>query len=824
MDGRDSGPRFGVQRKLLLLFSALAVLIFGISLFYHFTQKAHWSKLQADLERQKREQVAAILSLLGNPQEIMVHDYTFWDDLVEYCRHPDPLWARENLDAALKSYHVDAGWALDLSGAWVYASDGLPVSQRQSLPMADAGKRSRLFAGNRRLVHFFHWQGGVLYEIHGGTVHPTADPERRTAPQGYLFSGKRWSEEFQRGLQQLTDSRVRLLFAGEAPPPPRPDRRRGEYQIGLDLPGWDGRPVAQVMVRGEFSMLASLRRQAQIDLIRGAVLSLLLLALLTLVLNRWLHAPLNRLARALAEEDPARLDMLRKRNDEFGAMAEVTTRFFEQRQELAGQARKVRNLLDHTGQGILSIGPDLRVNPEASRECARLFARVVEGVPFAELLYPDDPREAAILEKILTRAYSGDARLRKLVLPLLPAELSLHGLHLSLAFRWILFGDSREGLMVMATDVTDRMALRGQMAEERKQLRRVVKIVSHLRDFTGLLEEFRSFVEGEPLDLSVMDPEDLANLFRTVHTFKASFSMFEVDGVVERLDRLEEVIRDRLRPDAVAGNPPSRDPASWPQALKGSLAEELAQVRRLLPGEPWNTRQGEVRVSEGRLDELARQATLLSPGTAGARLAEEIQRLRSRSLREMLSLYPDYASALAIRLGKSVRPFVPEGEDVLVDDRHFGPSIKALIHAVRNAVDHGIEAPEERAAAGKDETGTISLRFGREDGGVRLTLRDDGVGLDPDGLRRRGVELGLSVGGEDREALELIWRDGFSTRRSPGPLSGGGEGLSALRRAVTEAGGKTGVRSTLGLGTELWIWLPLTPPKTPSNHPGEVFS
>ncbi|HNX96629.1 MAG TPA: CHASE4 domain-containing protein [Candidatus Aminicenantes bacterium] len=774
--------------------------------------------MQTDLERQKREQIAAILSLLGNPQEIMVHDYTFWDDLVDYCRRPDPVWARENLDAALKSYHIDAGWMLNLAGAWVYVNDGLSAGQRQSLPMADPAKMSRLFAGNRKLVHFFHWQGGELYEIRGGTVHPTADPDRRTAPQGYLFCGKRWSGGFQHELQQLIDGRIRLLFAGEAPPPPLADRRRGEYQILLDLPGWDGRPVAQVLARGEFSMLASLRRQAQIDLIRGAVLSLLLLALLTLVLNRWLHAPLNRLARALAEEDPARLDMLRKRNDEFGAMAEVTTRFFEQRQELAGQARKVRNLLDHTGQGILSIGPDLRVNPEASRECARLFARTVEGVPFAELLYPDDPREAAVLEKILTRAYSGDVRLRELVLPLLPSEVSLRGLHLSLAFRWILFGDGREGLMVMVTDVTDRMALQGQMAEERKQLRRVVKIVSHLSDFTGLLAEFRSFVECEPLDLSGMDPADRANLFRTVHTFKASFSMFEMDGVVERLDLLEKAIRDRLRPDAAAGGP-----ASWPQALQGSLTEELARVRCLLPGEPWSTRQGEVRVSEGRLDELARQAALLSPGAAGARLAEEIRRLRSRSLREMLSLYPDYASALAIRLGKSVRPFVPEGEDVLVDARHFGPSIKALIHAVRNAVDHGIEAPDGRVAAGKDETGTISLRFDREDGGVRLTLQDDGVGLDPVELRRRGAELGLPVGGEDREALELIWRDGFSTRRSPGLLSGGGEGLSALRRAVAEAGGKTGVRSTLGLGTELWIWLPLTPPEPPSNHSGEAF-
>jgi len=352
----------------------------------------------------------------------------------------------------------------------------------------------------------------------------------------------------------------------------------------------------------------------------------------------------------------------------------------------------------------------------------------------------------------------------------------------------------------------------------------VVKIVSHLRDFSGLLEEFRNFVEGEPLDLAAMDPANLANLFRTVHTFKASFSLFEMDGLVEQLDLLEGAIRTRLPPAATAGEPSSPGMVAWRQTLQESLAQDLALISCLLTGEPWNTRQGEVRVSEDRLEELARQASLLSPAAAGTRLAGEIQRLRYRSLREMLSLYPDYASALAVRLGKSVHPFAPEGEDIMVDARHFGPSVKALVHTIRNAIDHGIEMPDERVAAGKDETGTLSLRFRREDGGIRLTIQDDGCGLDPGRLRRRGVELGFPVGREDCEALELIWQDGFTTRRSPGPLSGGGEGLSALRRAVAEAGGKTGGRSTFGQGTEVWIWLPLLPAEASPNSPGEVFS
>ncbi len=821
----EIGSRFGVRQKLLLLFSSVAVLIFGISLFFSVSQRRHWNVLLVDWQKQKSEQLASILPLLGRSLELLVSDYTYWDDMVEYCHRPDPAWARENLESALKSYRLDSCWVLSLAGEWVYSQDRLTPAQRQLLPMADRAKVARLFAGNRRFVHFFCWIGGELIEIRGGTVHPSSDLKRLTPPQGYLFTGKRWDPKFQGELQGLLDCPIRLLFAGEPPPPPGIDPALGEYQVLKGLPGWDQQTVASVLARGKFTVLAMLRQRSWMDLVRGALLSLILLMLLGLVLNRWLHKPLNLLAGALSRGDPSRLEGLRRRADEFGAMADVTVRFFEQQQELRGQARKVKNLLDNTGQGILSLAPDLRVNPEASHECERLFGCAVTGVSFPELAYPGNPRDGEVLAKVLARLYSGDARMRTLMLPLLPGELSLNGLHLSLQFRWIVFGDGHEGVMVVITDVTGQRALEGQMEEERRLLQRVVKIASFPQDFAGLLADFRGFLAGGETEFSSEGAEKGGGpLFRRVHTFKASFAMFEMSGVAKELLRLEEELRSWQDSAAAGKGAPFPGLSKWRAVLLDILEEDLALVSCALPGEPWNARHDKVQVPENRLDELAGQVASLSPQTEGTRLAGELLRLRNRSLKEMLSLYPDYTLSMAARLGKSVRPFVPEGEDVAVDPRRFHPVIKNLIHVFRNAVDHGLEGPDERVAAGKSETGTISLQFGRQGDWLLLSVRDDGRGLDAGEMRRRGEAMGLVVPSGDQAAFELVWRDGFTTRKVPDSLSGEGEGLPALRRAVLQAGGETGIGLLPQGGTEVWIRIPLSSPPVCAEITREVLS
>src|SRR5262249_53330201 len=128
----------------------------------------------------------------------------------------------------------------------------------------------------------------------------------------------------------------------------------------------------------------------------------------------------------------------------------------------------------------------------------------------------------------------------------------------------------------------------------------------------------------------------------------------------------------------------------------------------------------------------------------------------------------------------------------------------ATLHLVRNAVDHGIEAPAQRTAAGKPPTGKIRLRGGTRDDAFVLIVEDDGRGIDFDRVRTRAIELGLlaETASVDRDRLvELMCAPGFSTRTEANEFSGRGVGLDAVRGSVLENGGSVVATSELGRGT-----------------------
>jgi len=154
--------------------------------------------------------------------------------------------------------------------------------------------------------------------------------------------------------------------------------------------------------------------------------------------------------------------------------------------------------------------------------------------------------------------------------------------------------------------------------------------------------------------------------------------------------------------------------------------------------------------------------------------------------------------------------------DKQIADGLFEP----LLHLVRNAVDHGIEAPDARREAGKDERGRIALGFRREGDRIAVTLSDDGAGMDPDRIRRTAVERGLLTpeaadAFDDGHALRLIFRPGFSTTVAVSQVSGRGVGMDIVQNAVEAMRGTIAVESWHGRGTNFHINLPVSALTTP---------
>lgn len=167
---------------------------------------------------------------------------------------------------------------------------------------------------------------------------------------------------------------------------------------------------------------------------------------------------------------------------------------------------------------------------------------------------------------------------------------------------------------------------------------------------------------------------------------------------------------------------------------------------------------------------------------------------------------------LEAQTGKAV-DLVVEGDETEIDKLIVDNLYDPLLHILRNAVDHGIEPPDQRRAAGKPEQGRVLLRAAHEGGEVRVTVRDDGRGIDLAAVRARAQAAGLAEEGQalsDDEVRQLVFAPGLSTAGEVSNLSGRGVGMDAVRSAIEGLRGKVSLSSVPGKGTRITLALPLT--------------
>ncbi len=153
------------------------------------------------------------------------------------------------------------------------------------------------------------------------------------------------------------------------------------------------------------------------------------------------------------------------------------------------------------------------------------------------------------------------------------------------------------------------------------------------------------------------------------------------------------------------------------------------------------------------------------------------------------------------------------GEDTELDKNVIQQIADPLVHMVRNAVDHGIESPEVRRAAGKPEAGQVYLAASHQGGNIVIEIGDDGKGLDPKALIKKGIEKGVVQADEnlsDQQAYQLIFAPGFSLAKEVTGISGRGVGMDVVRRNIEQLRGKVEITSRLGEGSTFLIQLPLT--------------
>ncbi|TWA79495.1 two-component system chemotaxis sensor kinase CheA [Azospirillum brasilense] len=275
--------------------------------------------------------------------------------------------------------------------------------------------------------------------------------------------------------------------------------------------------------------------------------------------------------------------------------------------------------------------------------------------------------------------------------------------------------------------------------------------------------------------------------------------------------------------ESLADGPAAATPAIPAGPARRGLRVDAERMDRLM------ALVAELVVAKGSLPYLAREAQegrsadALAQGIKEAHgridsivgdLQDAVLRLRLLPLSRVFDPLPRLVRDTARRLGKPVELHLSGGETE-ADKDILDILGEPLLHLVRNALDHGVEPPERRRAAGKPEVAAIRVQAFQDSGGVVVEVSDDGAGIDAEAVRRKAVAAGALTAEQaaaltESEALRLIFLPGLSTSATVSDLSGRGVGMDAVRGAVEQAGGRVEVASTPGVGTRFRLVLPLT--------------
>lgn len=299
----------------------------------------------------------------------------------------------------------------------------------------------------------------------------------------------------------------------------------------------------------------------------------------------------------------------------------------------------------------------------------------------------------------------------------------------------------------------------------------------------------------------------------------------ELDNAKENLDSIVTTVPDtvtKVEPEpnpeptkAVAPDKPNK-PSTTNQKAGGSIRVSIEKLDALL------NLVGELVITQSMLKKVGSEISEkinenllngLSQLESNARELQEVaMKMRMLPINNTFTRFPRIVHDLSKQLGKKVDLQI-SGEQTELDKTVLEKVGDPLVHLVRNALDHGIEKPADRLAAGKNETGIMKLAAFHEAGNIVITISDDGGGLNPDKILAKAKSRGL-VGDEEfltqEQINQLIFMPGFSTAEVVSDVSGRGVGMDVVRRNIQDLGGRVEVESKFGFGSTFKIRLPLT--------------
>lgn len=471
---------------------------------------------------------------------------------------------------------------------------------------------------------------------------------------------------------------------------------------------------------------------------------------------------------------------------------------------------QMKDILDNVGQGFLRFGRDLMIHAEYSKECRMIFDYCVANKKLSSLVYPNDDQQAEFVDDLLIKILDSDEESAKLYIPLLPDEVKVGSRVIHISYK---ISDSKTAMIAILTDITEKRELIHKMDEERQILKMVVKSMVNRRLFVDLTEHFEQFIfEGNACNWTFKEDssENIKFIMRQLHTFKGNFSQFDVMALTTALHNAETELYKQLEN---VQNEAFEMTSEIKTMLQTAYDQDMDIIRAYVGGEYFIQDERFV-IEKSRILEIERKMQSVLSEQECKILLPDVRGLRYKPIKEMLKMYPEYTLKLAERLDKTIETFTVQADEIRVDEDRYNALTSALVHIFRNAVDHGIETPDDRVEAGKDIVGKIACVVTDIGKAFEITITDDGAGISPRDLREQLKGTGYSeeevAQMDDKAVLNTVFDDSVTTQQEATILSGRGSGLAAVRKAVEDLKGTITLQSVLGKGSTFTIRIPYT--------------
>ncbi len=468
--------------------------------------------------------------------------------------------------------------------------------------------------------------------------------------------------------------------------------------------------------------------------------------------------------------------------------------------EIRGLNLKLKALLDSLDQGFLIFDENGLCWEIASKACETVLESAVAGKQIWDVLKLPQT-EVRGFSRWLTTLFSELLPFEDLA-PLGPTKFShSQGNHVKLDYYPIRnSGNKIEAVVLVATDITSLIRAQEEAEKEKAHAGFILKMFKQKRSFLSFFEESQKLVsELSKATLAPPQSWDRDSIFRILHTIKGGSASFSVREVAHHAHELESLIQNW---DQFTEN-------KWDDNLM-NLQKSFDQLTKDVNDLVGKSPLKQIPIVEVAKPELIKILSLLEAWSKTREWATELKtQYLTEPLQNSFEAYDYILQQTAEALNKKVKPLHFATPNFRWSFEPYQSFVSTLVHVFRNAIDHGLESPEERATLGKPEQGEIRIFASENESEIELRIQDDGRGISAEKVRNRRLEKGLQNEGlTDQQILMTVFEPQFSTRTEVTEISGRGVGLDAVKNEIEKLGGQVGIESKEGQGTTFIFKMP----------------